>query len=904
MRTNASGVQRAASEEALEGVSALREAAFEYLLENRPGDLPHNAASQSLDSLKLRYPNAEDSRYIVSKLANFAEGFAACFPDLMRERADLFEPALTVPTAQDILQNPNVALESLRSFRAYVPNSDEFQKQFKSLIEDVEYVVHSSTRGILGLGEGSSTEFTHVLITLDSASRSSLRKLGVLKDVINRIQIPEPKIELPEREKAIEGDDKAKIKTAPIVGDLATSALGVALGAIWKFVRARYAAFQAWKEKGMKSIGDSLGQSKVVIGDTAPKVLKAIGKAMWYGVVAVTSPIWVPIVGTALGYRGARHVTSVVSVYLKDRAEDGQGVVGGTCNLWKRGWENHPGKMMLGVGALGTAAFGYMIQQGLGLAGIRSSDVFVFGSAAGVVLTTIAIFAREGVRKVFGNIGEGIERGALTPARDAWFKFQKTQFYYKYFAKGLKRESRGFYDGMGRSVTSYFKKSQQRSAQDTERDEVCKVISADDDFWGKLSVLDVHLIEGKGGKIVSLNKFLQEKASEPEHTAQVEALKKSFYRTTEFRAPALEEVTQDETSITMGVRSGKVALVTPVGYEISGICFRGPVIDEETPATIITDCFPVSVDECVFGSATVNVPIGAHSVEYRIRRGSYSVSAKQIESFHRLLGGVEAYKGIEGESFQEAMEAFDFSKEDQMKLLYQHQLDRGFKIVKDSFLRTFVNSSGDAVAESIGGLRLAGKDALSYYSTAMYNANGIPAILLSGVLPNKSSGTFDIAGHSQTAVLTEKGTLICDLANQVQESQGTSASKLRLFERFSVLRRLWGMSFKQVFNYASEIREIVTQPKQELGFFQQFMVSLYEFGKRSIPFVRRRYSESSSRYVSTDFDRMQLPPERRVVDAIAAKLATNRTIAEARADRSFNQVAYFYKDNPEMPKLY
>lgn len=585
---------------------------------------------------------------------------------------------------------------------------------------------------------------------------------------------------------------------------------------------------------------------------------------------------------------------------------------------------NKPGTLttmkILAVGAgCALLAAGYALLQmpmpsaiGGAAGGGGSMDSGQLALIAGVAAAGVAaaIYFRKGIARFFREkvVGGAVAAGSFianearaliyNPIANALADMTKslrgTGLYRSLFARGRSLNQTNSYTFLSSDVVSYFKRHSRRS------EHACTVVSQDRGFWDKMGVLDVHILDKQGGKTIQLDRYLDQLEQDPEKKEQIVELRKHLYRTTRFTAPAPAEPNVDETVINMPVRAGKMSILLPLGYQITGVSFtdgRGRALPE-------TD-YPVDVTECALGSAKVDVPLDARAISYRIRPGEFQVPPIQIERFKRLLPNIGTYKGIEGEAYADALKLFELSKSDEMKLLFHHQIDRGFKIVDDPFVKSFLRTAGSAVAEALGGMRLGSKDALSYHSACMFNANEVPSVLISGLVPEASTRSYPLkTGHSQTAVLTESGALVCDLSDKAEALEETSSATLMLRERYGMLRRIRGLNYHQIFDYASEVREVLMRQGRELPFFNSLFNVFFNWKGFGVPFVRRTYSDTKlDRNVQTDFDRIHLPKEERAVRALSKMMALERSIDYCRKQGSVTQVHYFHRENRALPGL-
>lgn len=1105
----------------------LRQSSFHYVRDYRPGDLPEAADKHSVNELTLTFPDADEVRYILGRLKEFAERYAAAIPEEVREVAQYFEPPIEAPTAQQILNEPVAALRSLQSIAEHLSFNPAQKNTYERLIEDISYVVEASSRSVLGLGKEDRTEFQHVLRTLSSAARSFSNFLEPIEQGLKKVPLPEPPpppLPAPNPDQFLDPNERARTRAA--VKDLFAAVAAEVGSVVWypigkviavfrkaAAIVGRGASFVAekidkvwtktkrgaawcglWIRRGVEgvalcawAIGRGIGYVGKGIGWTVRQGWKggafAVGMALspvvWCVKKAVDGVRWIAKkcveAGTFVGNK-VKLALKKISAFALQKTSQGattatsivtqRAVSAGTkaSTGWKMGWLNHP-KLMAGavvaawagMGALaayeysqfkswqfisvttsdlkftlgaaltvGMAAAAYYLTSptvnfatklwterpriarvaavaatsaaagSLAYLGARIGQYFQFdlnvakisltgaaavggvfaavflarpaqrlaiatyrqaaraltassqytkkmlqrhplltrasivgvasvaagqlgllyaklewwtpfyattngmqyGAAAAVGGGLALIFGRRQVAKTLGTSLKLFDHylidPVLTGASAVVNYICNSKLYKSLFARGHAMNKTGSYADMSSDVVTYLRKHRVRRAQD-----VCTIKSLDQSFWKRMGVLDVHVLEKKGGSTVRLETFLARCEQEEGKREQIAELRKHLYRSAEFRVPAVLEPNLDETRITMPVKAGPMNILLPLGYEVTGISFN------DRWGQTMADVYPVEVEECALGGARVTVPVGAREISYVVRLGEFKVPPIQIERLKRLLPGVAAFRGIEGEAYSEAMACFNLKKHDEMQLLFGHQAQRGFKVADSAFVRSFLSTAGNAVTETVGGMRLGTKDALSYYSASMFNANGIPAVLVSGLVPNLSESTYSLkTGHSQTAVLTEDGAFVSDLSDKAAKADDTNANSLLAGERYSLLRRLRGLNYHQVFDYSSEVREVISTKTTELGFFNGLANALLNWRGYGMPFVQRRYRDTKvETEIQTDFDKMTMPGEERLVGILSKKLALEKSIEYCRKQGAVTQVHYFYRENPHLPTV-
>lgn len=893
--------------------------------DRRPGDLPAAANRENVREIELSFPEPEEQRYILGKVQQFAASFAAAIPEPVRERAQYFDPPILAPSEQQILNEPELALRSLESITKHLKFDRQQLQTYERLLEDVRYVVEASSRAILGLGKEDKTEFQHVLRTLSSATRSFTRFMDPIEEGLKKIKLPEPPPPpLPkDGNMALDADQAAKTR-APIkdffrtiFGEVAT-VVGGAYKRLAATCAVKWDGFCAWAKRTGSWCKMWLSRG----WDVTRAGLAATGKGIAWAATPLT---WTVKNGWKL------------TCYLAQKTRDGivaakNGIIEGA-KMAKNAIVEHGGRLgkaigagldwlaekhprvcaALTVGAIAgaTALLGAAYAQ-LGWWMPFDLTAGQLATAAGLMAAGIAAFAigRKAISRfwsdqvVGGTVGAasatagGFRSYIYNPIADTLSKFadsvKSTDLYHKLFARGRSTSQTRNYSFMSSDVVSYFKRGSRRA------EHACRVESQDRKFWDKMGVLDVHILDKEGGSTIQLDRFFEKLSKDPEKKEQVEEIRKHFYRTKQFEQPDLAAANVDETIIKMPVIAGRMSILLPLGYEVTGVTFL-----DKRDKPLDGKAYPIEVEECALGSAKVEVPVGARTIAYRVRQGEFKVPPLQIERFKRLLPGIGSFKGIEGEAYAQALAQFNLPKSEEMKLLFNHQVDRGFKVVDDSFVRSFLETAGSAVAESVGGMRLGNKDSLSYYSACMFNANGVPSVLISGLVPDSASHSYPLkTGHSQTAVLTEDGALVCDLSDKAGALKETGSDSLLMRERLGLLRKLNGLNYHQIFDYASEVREVITRKGKELPLFHSLLNALYNWTGFGIPFVRRAYKDSKvEQSIQTDFDQMKVPKEERAVRALSKKLALENCIDYCRRQGAVTQVHYFYRENRAIPPL-
>jgi hypothetical protein len=884
----------------------LREASFEYVRQYRPGDLPLASDKGDLADMDLEFPDSDESRYIVDRLVQFAERTASLIPDTVRQAAAYFDPPLYTPNASEIIHEPINGLHLIESISKHLKFNSKELLDFERLTEDVRYIIESSSRGILGLGkqDRDPSAYQHVLRTLGSATRNFERFLAPIEMKIANLPIPKPPApELPEDTiQNKNAEERAKIGSL-VHGYVSalSQETGNYLSFAWKWTKATIG--NSW-DATKSGVSRFAHMARLGIGsawDKTEPVRKAIGFALY----VTASPLILSALAIKYAAIGASKIVAGAKQCVASAFSQIPGIKESFDQWSKNQWEKAPvrtGLIATGLSGIATGALAYAGYGGFSwmfpsfFAGIKASEVAISTGSVGLAAASAYIF-----QKPLGSFISTCTHTARlgikllsTPISKAMDAIQETDTYRKFFT-GRNLFQTSSYDFLSSDVVGYFKKHSRKL------EDASLITSNDPAFWNKMGILDVHVLENNSGKTIQLERFLRKQESNKDLAPQIAEIKKHIYLERTFDAlftKGLPDVS--ETLLKAPLSAGKAKILLPMGYEITGVRF----FDGEREL-IEKNTYPVKVTECVFGSAEVVAPLGTRSMEYLIKPTEYRIPPEQIERLKRLLPPIPAFRGIEGEAYAEALSKFNLSKRDEMALLFDHQAHRGFKIVDDSFIKSFIATSGSAVTESVGGMRLGSKDAITYYNTAIFNSNGVPSLLVTGLVPNARSSSYPLkTGHSQTAVLTEDGAIICDLSDKAEASQTTGSKSLMVGEKLSLLRRLSGLSYHQVFDYASEIREVVTKEGKELGFFNDLVNRLFSWRGYGLPFVRRTYKDAKiDQKIETDFDAIKKPPLNRIVTELSKTIALEKHIDYCRRQGTVSQVLSFYKENNKLETL-
>lgn len=872
----------------IEEIEYLRQISFEYVKTNRPGDLADQGEIQSLAELTLPPPNEEEAHYIVDTLRGFAKKFAGIVPEKMRERQEYFKPPLIAPTGDQILADPSVAIEALESFRPHLYFGYKEQKQYDKLIQDTRYIVESSARAVLGLGKTDPFEYQHVLRTLTSATSSAEEKLKMVEKALGHVTLPNlPIAFLTPTKTPVDPTAVAKTKGAWFEGFLAyASDLAESIaGPCRRFKNFAKDSWQSFKQR-MRHTGEGLDlwKERVTdffgrVTDAAKGTVKFIGKSIKIG--AAVGAVGGVVGGVGYGvYCLARHLGLL---------EAGVGAlaacIGGSAIAFATGYRFR------------AQGFHFAGQLGNFMAGpVKEGSVVAIGSVTGVVWAGI-LGAGVGALKL-GKLCWTGSLALLNLMDKAVYWLESTKLFHSAFFRGKTGGGSGRFGTLSSQAVSYFKSFGKKAEC------IGEIHSLDEQFWKKLGVLNVHVIGENGSKLIELGQFLKDKESDPNTKAVVSEIRKHLYR--EQTLNTTKDISESEPEFNtvkicwLRTNPGPHKLLLPVGYEVKEVAFY------DKKNKLLTESDSATVTECALGSALVDSPARARFICYTIQRSEKTLSNQHLDALRSLLPNLQTYQGIEGAAYSDAMSYFNLDRSEKMKLLFANQVDQKFTVVQDRFVDTFIEKSGSAAFETVSGLRMGSKDSITYFSAANFCCNGMPSVIVSGLPPDASERTFTlVTGHSQAAILTEDGVKVADLSQNADRGGDLKTKSIQPRDRYQMFKRLRGLDYKGVYNYAAEVRDGLKQKHQDLGFFQNLASAVFELRRLGSVFRGEGYETRKLERGSlqNDFDRVGQPKEARVIQALAAKISFDRTIDDARERGESSPVFQLFKDKPTLPGL-
>lgn len=332
-------------------------------------------------------------------------------------------------------------------------------------------------------------------------------------------------------------------------------------------------------------------------------------------------------------------------------------------------------------------------------------------------------------------------------------------------------------------------------------------------FKSNLCVAEVFVVGTKDGKMFGLREVIT-----PRLRKNKSLLLKVFPEKT-FNSLLVNDVPgENQTFFDLAVSSGEMNLPMPPGYEVCGLRFQD---GKGTSFGNIRGKTGVRLQENVFGSARVKVPASAVRVQYLIQARPVEFTKSELAELLTAIGVFPVYLGARGENFKRALDAFPISPSEKTVMLYANQKELGFKFTGDRLVYNLLRYSGGSFGEMFGGLRLGPHEPMSVYLANMFLQNSVPAVILSGFVPDEKGGDFALnfnKAHSTTAVLSESAVSLFDLSIEsilrlrsgVRDIEGEGialkTANFSLAEQSRMVVNIKDMTNEELFDYGQKLR--------------------------------------------------------------------------------------------------
>ncbi len=308
-------------------------------------------------------------------------------------------------------------------------------------------------------------------------------------------------------------------------------------------------------------------------------------------------------------------------------------------------------------------------------------------------------------------------------------------------------------------------------------------------FEEALHVTDPYVLTGADGSLTRLPAFLKS-LGQKNTSLDAPRFQELFLKKIVPNAKTLKESElrmDDLTECQFRIPAGQtLSLPLASNFEVQSLTFMGkdkkPMKNEQG----------WEVREGVFGSLLVRAPSNAHYVLYRVKRRDEDqrIQRSTIKKFAKNLPIFSSYKDLRREMFQEALLELQ-SPALRAKIWVLQQQRRGFIYSMNPAVENYQKHTGDALLESIDGMRMGICDSFSYFLSAGVSRLGVPAIVASGPVFDSRRGGFTFnPGHSVTAALFPEGVEQYDLTQNSRPDTGVS--------RWNMKRRDFLKAFKEL----------------------------------------------------------------------------------------------------------